>query len=91
MVDSTVSKLPTHIRCHECGRWFKSLGHHIAKAHGLSAHEYRERHGIPPGESISAPALLASKQASAIKLNEANRRMELEHQARYGKDRRGKV
>lgn len=33
--------------CHECGRWYRSVGSHLAQGHGITAREYRRRHGIP--------------------------------------------
>ncbi|XTZ15826.1 MucR family transcriptional regulator [Micromonospora echinospora] len=44
------------LRCHECGQWKRSLGRHISTRHGISAAEYRHRHGIPAGQSLASPA-----------------------------------
>lgn len=39
------------VTCHECGRTFKSLsGKHLA-SHGITAKEYRARHGEKPSYS----------------------------------------
>ena len=35
------------VLCHECGRWFRSVGSHVPLKHGMSAREYRREHGIP--------------------------------------------
>jgi len=40
--------------CHECGEWFVSVGIHLQR-HGLSAAEYRRKHGLRPGQSLRAP------------------------------------
>lgn len=32
--------------CHECGRAYLRLPHHLRAAHDLSADEYRDRHGL---------------------------------------------
>jgi len=35
------------VLCHECGERFESVGAHLKSAHGMTAREYRDRHGIP--------------------------------------------
>lgn len=35
------------VACHECGHRARSLGNHIRVAHGMSAREYKLRHGLP--------------------------------------------
>jgi predicted transcriptional regulator len=37
---------PEKWQCLECGRWFLSLESHVKRAHGLSKHEYRQRHAL---------------------------------------------
>jgi len=32
--------------CHECGRWWQHLGTHAFGAHGLTAAQYRQAHGL---------------------------------------------
>ena len=32
--------------CRECGRWYRSIGHHVAAAHHLPTAEYRRRHRL---------------------------------------------
>lgn len=54
------------VRCHECGDWFAHVGHHAAIAHGLSAREYKLRHGLGVkaalcGEGIRAASARAFK------------------------------
>lgn len=34
------------VRCHECGEWKIALGQHLHKEHGVTAAEYKERHGL---------------------------------------------
>ena len=46
------------ILCHECGQWKKSVGAHLA-SHGMTAVEYRERHGLARGTPLVAPATSA--------------------------------
>lgn len=49
------------IRCHDCGEWFAALGNHIAKGgrfikeHSASVVEYKMRHSLKRGISLSAP------------------------------------
>ncbi|MFI6823228.1 sigma-70 family RNA polymerase sigma factor [Micromonospora sp. NPDC050187] len=42
--------------CHECGQWKRSLGRHASIRHGITAAEYRHRHGLPAGQSLASPA-----------------------------------
>lgn len=41
-----LDETPDGLLCHECGRSFKHLGLHAYKAHGLTAAEYRDAHGL---------------------------------------------
>jgi hypothetical protein len=52
--------------CHECGAERQFLGRHI-REHGLSASEYKERHGLGRGASLAADTLRTtwSERASA--------------------------
>ena len=50
------------IKCHECGEHFASVAGHIYRAHGLRAKAYKDRHGLPRGTALIAPAL-ARRQA----------------------------
>ena len=38
-------------QCHECGRWFASIGSHV-KAHGMTSRVYKLKHGIRLGSSL---------------------------------------
>lgn len=42
--------------CHECGEWLRTIGTHAWYRHGLTAPEYRRRHGLSTGQSLAAPA-----------------------------------
>lgn len=42
--------------CHECGQARQFLGRHV-RVHGLSAYEYRERHGLARTVSLAAAGL----------------------------------
>ncbi|MEU8001612.1 MucR family transcriptional regulator [Catellatospora sp. NPDC049111] len=45
-----------HLLCHECGQWKRALGTHAWHVHGLSADDYRRRHGLSTGQSLAAAA-----------------------------------
>jgi hypothetical protein len=44
------------VKCHECGDWFKELGVHVYRAHGVKAATYKAERGIAFGSSLSAIA-----------------------------------
>lgn len=45
----------THVQCHLCGFYFKSLGHHLMRSHALSSMDYRDRFGLMRATSLGAP------------------------------------
>ena len=51
--------------CHECGQAHRHLGLHVYRAHGLSANEYRSRHGLARGRGLVAADLREVIQANA--------------------------
>lgn len=53
------------IMCHECGQLFSSLGAHLSSQHGLTAREYKVRHGLPLGKGLISPALHRSQSSKA--------------------------
>lgn len=44
--------------CHECGAARRALGLHV-RVHGMTADEYRARHGLSTGQGLAAPATAA--------------------------------
>lgn len=40
------------IKCHECGNWFYSMGAHLVKVHGMTAREYKTKHGLRVKSSL---------------------------------------
>lgn len=52
----TVTEDGEHLICHECGQERRALGTHSAHVHGISAAEYRRRHGLSTGTSLASPA-----------------------------------
>lgn len=51
-----VSEDGEQLRCHECGAWKRALGTHAWYAHGITAADYRRRHGLSTGQSLASPA-----------------------------------
>lgn len=43
------------VKCHECGKWFLSVGAHIPLSHGMNSESYRQKHGLRKGSSLSSP------------------------------------
>jgi|GEM_PF-5344799 len=46
--------------CLECGRRYRSLGPHLARAHQMTATEYREQHRLPATTALMATDVRAS-------------------------------
>lgn len=53
------------VRCHICGRWFRSVGSHAAMAHGVDSRTYRERYGLPRLSPLISPALSRARSEGA--------------------------
>lgn len=51
------NKDKTHVQCHICGWFFKSLGQHTVKTHHLTADMYRVGFELDSGTSLAAPKL----------------------------------
>lgn len=49
------------IRCLECGRMFRQIGSHLTRAHGISAADYRQKHGLPARHSLASAAYRAAQ------------------------------
>lgn len=46
------------VKCHECGSWTRSIGHHVRAAHApLTAKQYRFRHGLRSNRQLTSPGL----------------------------------
>lgn len=56
------------LRCHECGDWFKNLGLHAARAHGLPARAYKPKHGLRQGTALLNEKLRAECIAKGQRL-----------------------
>lgn len=56
----------SHIRCHECGRWFQTLGNHLPRKHELTSGAYRDLHGLAASEPLMAPHLAERVSAHSI-------------------------
>ncbi len=59
------------VRCHECGGWFRNTGAHSAQAHGITAREYKEKHGLRSVSSLSVPSLVKARSDVSLRLNSA--------------------
>lgn len=51
--------------CHECGSRFRHLGLHAWKGHGLSAAQYRDRHGLPRARGLLTEAVAETIRSNA--------------------------
>src|SRR2546421_396792 len=47
------------VQCLECGRWLRALPAHLGRREGLTADEYRERHGLAATHPLVAADLSA--------------------------------
>ncbi|MGN8690536.1 Helicase associated domain protein [Atopobiaceae bacterium HCP3S3_F7] len=57
------------VLCHECGKRPRSLGAHLAPAHGMTAVEYRAAHGLPRGiplVSLSISERISEQSAARV-------------------------
>lgn len=53
--------------CMECNKGgFKTLKKHLATAHGLSAGEYRKKHGIKSSQKLAARSFSESRRKAAL-------------------------
>jgi hypothetical protein len=56
---------PGGLVCHECGRTFPRLGLHAYRGHGMTAAQYRERHGLQRTAGLITADLRARIQDNA--------------------------
>lgn len=47
------------VLCHDCGTAVRSLGVHARRVHGISAQDYRGRHGLAVTQQLTAPTTRA--------------------------------
>lgn len=66
------------IKCHECGRWFWHLAHHVTHGEGMNVSEYRRAHGLRQTTPLVAPMLL-HKLCLAQRKSRPHRKMTREH------------
>ena len=66
---------PDTIACLECGKRFRTLKRHLARDHGITEAEYRERWNLPSSYKLSAPnyAKLRADVARRIGLGRTGR------------------
>ena len=53
------------VTCHECGKMCASVAAHANLAHGMSANEYRQAHGLPQRVALVAPRMSRRMSKSA--------------------------
>lgn len=52
------------IQCHFCGKWYETLGNHLAKEHNMTAVEYKEKVGLNKNTALINEKYRASLIAS---------------------------
>jgi hypothetical protein len=60
------------LRCHLCGAWHRHLGLHVWRAHGLTAAQYREAHGLLRSRGLVAEDLRRVMVATAAANYDSN-------------------
>jgi len=64
-VEGKASIQKDKVICLECGKEFKQLSKRHLASHGLTAKEYRKKHGIPLGQALTAKDLSAKRRKVA--------------------------
>lgn len=54
------------IQCLDCGRWFRALGQHLNKSHGLTAAEYRRRWGMRQRQPLTCGDVSEERRQIAV-------------------------
>lgn len=62
--------LEDKVQCHFCGKWFESLGNHLAKEHNMLASEYKTMTGL-----AQTTALISEKLREKLVANGMERRL----------------
>ena len=53
------------MQCHGCGEWFRHLGGHIYREHGLTGDDYRREFGLMQKTKLGGSAWLAMRRQLA--------------------------
>jgi hypothetical protein len=61
----TITADGERVVCHECGNEQRAVGIHAWWSHGITAAEYRTRHGLSTGRSLASPVSSARMSAHA--------------------------
>ena len=64
-VEGKASIQKDKVICLECGKEFKQLSKRHLASHGLTAKEYKKKHGIPLGQALTAKDLSAKRRKVA--------------------------
>ena len=51
------------VQCLECGKWFRAIGSHLVRTHGMTAREYRAAHDLPATYRLAADDLREAQSA----------------------------
>lgn len=60
------------LKCHECGDWYKNLGLHSRNSHGLTAEQYKQKHGMRRKTSLVCERMREVCIKNMVSLNAAN-------------------
>lgn len=50
------------VQCHVCGKWYRALVAHLARAHDMSTEQYRETYGLPRTQSLTSASSAALRR-----------------------------
>ena len=45
------------VLCHECGEWFHHVGSHVFQSHGMSARDYKRKHGLKKSSALCCESI----------------------------------
>lgn len=54
------------VQCHECGKWYRSLGKHVVLGHGYALPDYLERYELARTASLDSPSVQAANRLRAL-------------------------
>lgn len=67
-------------RCEICGQWYRGLGYHISKKHGITTAEYKEKFGLNKTTRLLSKEYIEKKR---LKLEETGLITNLETSDKY--------
>ena len=60
------------VKCHECGKWMRAMGAHLTSAHGMTAREYKIKHGLRIKSALCGDRIRAEMSSNMSRLNDAS-------------------